>query len=117
MGIEERSVGHGVGSASPVFTMSTSVDYEGSYSGQSFSVSQLLYAAKRKLQGATFGGRCVWAVFTGHENIQTRILQDRDDPELHRGEGRRETVSNARTCFTLVFVLGRCPRASHFGGS
>jgi len=29
------------------------------YPGRSFSISQLLYATKRKIQGITSGGRCV----------------------------------------------------------
>ena len=40
-------------------TMSTSPDNGESYPGRSFSISQLLYAAKRKLQGTMLGGRCV----------------------------------------------------------
>jgi len=42
--------------------MSISVSGGESYPGRSFSVSQLLYAAKGKLQSPTFCGRCVRAV-------------------------------------------------------
>ena len=43
--------------------MSTSTDGDGFYLGQNLSVSQLLYAVKRKLQGITFRGRFVWGSF------------------------------------------------------
>lgn len=39
-------------------TMSASVGNGESYPGRSFTVSQLVYAAKRKLQGTMFAGRC-----------------------------------------------------------
>lgn len=39
--------------------MSASIDSKGPYPAQDFSVSQLLHAAKMKLQDATFGGRFV----------------------------------------------------------
>jgi hypothetical protein len=45
-------------SSSSGTTMSTSVGGE-SYPGGSLSISQLLYAAARKLRDSTFGGRCV----------------------------------------------------------
>jgi len=43
-------------------TMSTPIDRDVSYLGQNLSVSQLLHAAKRKLQGSTFSGRFVGLV-------------------------------------------------------
>ena len=46
-------------SSSSNATMSISVSGGESYPGRSFSVSQLLYAAKRKLQSPMFYGRCV----------------------------------------------------------
>jgi len=42
--------------------MSISVGGGESYPGRSFSVSQLLYAAKKKLEGSTLAGRCVHKV-------------------------------------------------------
>ena len=41
------------------FMMSTFSDNGESYPGRSFSIPQLLYAAKRKLQGTMLNGRCV----------------------------------------------------------
>ena len=61
---------------------SASIDNREYYPGQNFSISQLLYATEKKLQGATFGGRYVLAVLWRSTIItQKRTLQDRDDPE------------------------------------
>jgi hypothetical protein len=61
--------------------MSTSVGDEASYPGRSFSVSQLLDAAKRKLRDPTFGGRCVGTACLSSLGTKTRILQNRNDHE------------------------------------
>ena len=54
-----------VRSCSPSTKMSATVGGE-PYPGQGLSVSQLLYAARKKLQGSIFAGRCaqkvVWPV-------------------------------------------------------
>ena len=41
-----------------------SKDSKESYPGRSFSISQPLYAAKRKLQNATLGGKYAYTVLT-----------------------------------------------------
>jgi hypothetical protein len=70
--------------------MSISVDGE-SYPGQGLSVSQLLYAAKRKLQGTSLDGRCVWMVtMMSKRLLKTRAPQDHDHNGPVRGEARRE---------------------------
>ena len=46
----------GAGLAFRIPTMSTSIDSDEPYLGQSLSISQLLRAVKRKLQGTVFGG-------------------------------------------------------------
>ena len=51
-------------------TMSISVGAGESYPGRSFSISQLLHAAKRKLQGTTFAGRYAY-------NSQPRMMPKR----------------------------------------
>jgi hypothetical protein len=43
-------------------TMPISLDGNESYPAQNFSISQLLHAAKRKLQSTTSGGRFVWGL-------------------------------------------------------
>ena len=43
----------------PGITMSASIHNGETYPGQTCSLFQLLYAAKRKLQTPMFGGRCV----------------------------------------------------------
>ena len=60
-------------------TMSISVGAGESYPGRSFSVSQLLHAAKRKLQGTTFTGRCVYSLrhcMTPKKSLKTSTPQD-----------------------------------------
>ena len=62
LGLLDQSVVSGsnssAGSSSDT-TMSTSVIGSETYPGQGFSLSQLLYAAKMKLQDTVFGGGCV----------------------------------------------------------
>ena len=50
-----------IGFAHPPFStkMSTSYNNSENYAGCDYSLSQLLYAAKRKLQDTVFGGRYV----------------------------------------------------------
>lgn len=46
-------------STSSIFMTPIPADEGESYPGRSFSISQLIYAAKRKLRRTTLGGRCV----------------------------------------------------------
>jgi hypothetical protein len=74
--------------------LSISVGGGESYPGRSFSISQLLYAAKQKLQGTPLGGRYVCTVtVTGYGSLRTQTLQDRDHDEPGRGETKREDNS------------------------
>ena len=43
------------------FDMSVSTGGNETYPGQNLSISQLLYAVRKKLQDACFAGRFVWA--------------------------------------------------------
>ena len=51
-------------STSPVSMAYISTSSDESYPGRDFSISQLLHAAKRKLQSAVLGGRSVYAALT-----------------------------------------------------
>ena len=59
--------------------MSIYIDDGESYPGRGLSVSQLLYAAKKKLQGTSLDGMCVWTVtMMSKRLLKIRALQDLD---------------------------------------
>jgi hypothetical protein len=71
--------------------MSISVGDGESYPGQGLSISQLLYAAKKKLRVISLDGRCVWtATMLSKRLLKTHVLQDRDHDGPVRGEAKRE---------------------------
>ena len=71
-----------------LLTTMTSISVGGGefYPGRSFSISQLLYAAKRKIQSTTSNGRCAGTASSTCQIFETQILQGHDDHELGRGE-------------------------------
>ena len=80
--------------------MSISVGGGESYPGRSFSISQLLYAVKKKLQVTTLDGRCVWMVtVTGNTLLKTRVPQDCGCDEPGQGEAKRKEI-----CFDAYTV-------------
>ena len=84
--------------------MSISVGDGESYPGRDLSVSQLLYAAKKKLRGLSLDGRCVWTVVVISKRLlKTHVLQDRDYDGPVRGEAKREDK-----CFDVYTVTNEC---------
>ena len=80
--------------------LSISVGGGESYPGRSFSISQLLYAAKQKLRGTPLGGRYVCTVATtGYGSLRTQTMQDRDHDEPGRGE-----TKIVDRCFNVCIV-------------
>ena len=61
--------------------MSSSIGSGKFHPGQDLPVTQLLHAARRKQQGTTHGGRCVWTIVATRKVTQIRVLQDHDDFE------------------------------------
>ena len=74
-------------------TMSVAIYNRETYPGRSFSVSQLLYAAKRKLQETAFCGRYVWNRNRCTSNDSNIALQDCNDRKPKRGETKRRGLS------------------------
>ena len=70
--------------------MSTPVYNGETYPDRSFSVSQLLYAAKRKLEEVTLGGRCVRNRSHDISDRQNTTPQGCDDRGLESSEAKRE---------------------------
>ena len=89
------------------------------YPGQDLSVSQLIHAARRKLQDTIFSGRYVWTITFDARIIQTQVLQDGDDLEPERGKGKpRKAVLCLRVEWpTFAFILGRYIGEGRIGGT
>ena len=95
----------------PIIMAYISKDSEESFPDRDFSISQLLHAAKRKLQNAMLGGRYAYTALATLLVTQALFLQNCDNSEP--GRGRVPEIDDTSRELTQIFIF----RSPHWSGT